>query len=791
MLTGVEDISLSVGAPVYTEGETAQFSVHLSPPADEIVSLGYEVVAHDVPVEEYSPTGTGTISFAIDEALAPFPIELFQDFRPEGNYVLELRITSINGEPIDLLLHPQLTESVDVRDDDSITEGPFGPGEIIVEANSLEGNEGTTIVISGTILAPASTLPSSVTITRVDDGSELGTAPVAEDGSYTWSWFIEDDNPTDTPQDEVTLKVTATLTEDEGGGSGSGSGSGGAELTVSATITLQLINVAPQITAALINPSDPEGPGDQIGDGGQVQLEITITDPGVTDTFQLHVQWGDGTDDVVEVTTNDGEPIILDHEYPPRPNDPDSHHVYPIEVEVIDDDTGVGSASGSVVAVKGTAGNKPDVWIVATDPQAKEIGPDSGWLSLHRSGSTASNLGVYITYAGDASKNWDYKLYAIINGTRREIWGGLSSGNMVTIPAGQSSIQLEVVPYDDQHSDGGTEDAVFNVSPFSYSDTPYIPKPGQSSATVSIEDSNGFFSLRPYPYAGSLKEDLGVGVNGHAMVVEVRYHGSLPGTHLNVPIVLSGSADATDYTVSTRPSGEVEGWVEGQVYIDWHTSSGLVWIKPTPDFNIEGDESVIVSLDLTGITVGGVPAVAHPDAASAIVTILDDEPTIIVEAVDPNANEVGSFYGDPGKFKVSRSSGSKLFPINVEFTIGGTATMGLDYTWNATPFPSLDPSWMTGSVVTIPAGQESFAFSVLPVLDAAPEENETVVLTMSPFATLYHVGEPSQATVTIKDNDQVLANWELIETSWPSTPAGFYLPWVWIEAGSGEPSRWE
>src|SRR6185436_19862960 len=82
------------------------------------------------------------------------------------------------------------------------------------------------------------------------------------------------------------------------------------------------------------------------------------------------------------------------------------------------------------------------------------------------------------------------------------------------------------------------------------------------------------------------------------------------------------------------------------------------------------------------------------------------------------------------------NTGSALL---VNYTVGGTATAGSDYTT------------LSGSV-SIPIGQASATISVPVLDDAIVEVSETVVVTLSASVN-YTVMAPSQATVTISDND--------------------------------------
>src|SRR5262249_55061845 len=112
----------------------------------------------------------------------------------------------------------------------------------------------------------------------------------------------------------------------------------------------------------------------------------------------------------------------------------------------------------------------------------------------------------------------------------------------------------------------------------------------------------------------------------------------------------------------------------------------------------------------------------------------------------------------PGTLTVSRSGSSTALPLTVQYTVGGTATAGTDYTA------------LSGSV-TIAAGQDSADISITPLADAVAEGSETVVLTLS-SASGYTVASTTPATVTIAD-----------------TP----LPVITVAASrpnAGEPSDW-
>jgi len=135
--------------------------------------------------------------------------------------------------------------------------------------------------------------------------------------------------------------------------------------------------------------------------------------------------------------------------------------------------------------------------------------------------------------------------------------------------------------------------------------------------------------------------------------------------------------------------------------------------------------------------------VSSPPTNNATVTIADDDtptpttPTVTISATDPNASKPGS---DTGTFAVSRT-GATSGALTVNYSVGGTATNGTDYTM------------LSGSVV-IPDGQPSANIRITARNDTTPEPPETVVVRLID-GTGYTVGSPpnNSAQVTINDDN--------------------------------------
>jgi len=117
-------------------------------------------------------------------------------------------------------------------------------------------------------------------------------------------------------------------------------------------------------------------------------------------------------------------------------------------------------------------------------------------------------------------------------------------------------------------------------------------------------------------------------------------------------------------------------------------------------------------------------------------TITGALPTVTITAPDPNASEVPST--DVGRFRVTRT-GDTTIDLRVFYTIGGTATNGVDY------------RRLRGNA-TIRSGRASGTITLQPIDDTISEPDETAILTLSADPN-YIIGSPSTATVTIHSDE--------------------------------------
>ena len=141
-------------------------------------------------------------------------------------------------------------------------------------------------------------------------------------------------------------------------------------------------------------------------------------------------------------------------------------------------------------------------------------------------------------------------------------------------------------------------------------------------------------------------------------------------------------------------------------YIALPNTGGTFYLWPDPSNpNCFGN----ITATYTGSTDGG-------DVQDLVPCYLDDGSTLVaITAEDDAASEEGP---DTGKFLISRL-GSVSSPLDVHFTISGTAQNGRDYNTISSP-------------VSIPSSQSSVCINILPITgDENNEPDETIEITIN------------------------------------------------------------
>ncbi|MEY4178424.1 MAG: hypothetical protein RLY70_1998 [Planctomycetota bacterium] len=193
-----------------------------------------------------------------------------------------------------------------------------------------------------------------------------------------------------------------------------------------------------------------------------------------------------------------------------------------------------------------------------------------------------------------------------------------------------------------------------------------------------------------------------------------------------------GTATNSDLVVNLAWSGTGQAdfsSLPNSVTIPAGQTSATIIVTPTDDTAIEGLEQLTVTL-----AANSAYNISGQNGAATAQLDDNDTPVVTVTASDAMASESGR---DAGVFRLERT-GATAQPLTVYYGLSGTAFNGADY------------GRLDGQVV-IPAGQSFATVTVMPLVDAVGDPDETVTLTVATFNDVYSVGSASQSTVTIAD----------------------------------------
>lgn len=158
-----------------------------------------------------------------------------------------------------------------------------------------------------------------------------------------------------------------------------------------------------------------------------------------------------------------------------------------------------------------------------------------------------------------------------------------------------------------------------------------------------------------------------------------------------------------------------------------------ILISPVDDNTPETNEAVTIKLLNAP---GG--RISSPSSASVFIADNDSAdalPVVTIETADAAAAEPGT---DTAAFTIRRT-GDTNAPLNISFTVGGTATSGTDFN-------------SVGTSTNIPAGAHERTILITPRNDTTFEPDETVILTLTQ-TTAYRVGPAASARATISDDE--------------------------------------
>ncbi|MGC8742655.1 MAG: Ig-like domain-containing protein [Verrucomicrobiia bacterium] len=409
------------------------------------------------------------------------------------------------------------------------------------------------------------------------------------------------------------------------------------------------------------------------------------------------------------------------------------------------------------ISVRVPTNQPPVVTVVASDPEASELPPivdafNPGVFSVRRTGATDSPLLVYYRISGTASNGVDYEY---LNGT-------------VEIPAGSSSADIQVIPIDDDLVEG-VEYVTLTLTVPNIIITIYPPPPppyrigDPSRATVYIYDNESSQTNIP------------------PMVKITRPRNE---TTFTAPANIGLCAEARDIDGQIAKVEFYEGTNRLGEALSPTNSSSVLYPYYFLWRNVGVGEYTLTAVatdDKGGATT------SEPVKIRVIQPYTNTIPVVRIETIDYYASEgpitpiivcsncaTGANSGEPEIITsriatintaafVVRRDGPTNSELTVNYTIGGTASNGVDYL-------------ALSGVVVIPEGERKATITVIPIDDSIPETLETVILTLIPSvaqpaennptssggstanSTLppYLVGVPNKAYAVIADNDVVL-----------------------------------
>ena len=351
----------------------------------------------------------------------------------------------------------------------------------------------------------------------------------------------------------------------------------------------------------------------------------------------------------------------------------------------------------------------PVVSIQATVPVAQEPNTQLGLPGVNGE----------FTITIDKRLNDPLEVNCVVNGTATPGPDYIPLTIPVTIPAGDTSMTLPVIPEADALQEA---DETVIVTLLDAPNNEYVVD--DRTAQVIIQSPK--LIIASVKATQPLAREEGP-VPGQFTV----FLNQLAPEEITVEYQLSGTAtQGTDYKPLIRaviPKGQ--------------TAVALPVI-PIDDAIIENDETVIITL------VDRPSYDPNPSAQTATVKIIDnDVPVASISASVPFAKEPQSQVGLPGQngeFTISVEQPVQE-PLTLYFNVGGNASPGADYAPLSSP-------------VTIPAGQRMVKLPVVPVADRLAEGNEAVVVSLvdDPHGR-YAVSAARTATVTIQDCPPIVA----------------------------------
>ena len=215
--------------------------------------------------------------------------------------------------------------------------------------------------------------------------------------------------------------------------------------------------------------------------------------------------------------------------------------------------------------------------VFATDPEAAELGPDTGTFTFFRNGDNSFDLPVFWSIGGTASNGVDY----------------IEVTNVIVFPAGTDTVDVVITPFLDHRTEGDQPVIFTIVSNLAYSI-------GNGEATVTIHDSPygtwtiSYFTLEELTDPSLSGEAADFDHDGLVNLAEYAANRDPKAPETNSPLVMTIELDPTDqqqYVMLTYPRRIEPTDVGYDVAVSsdlatWHTGTNYVQeLQAVPDPN--------------------------------------------------------------------------------------------------------------------------------------------------------------------------------------------------------------
>ena len=392
----------------------------------------------------------------------------------------------------------------------------------------------------------------------------------------------------------------------------------------------------------------------------------------------------------------------------------------------------LGAYGGTPQASKSPA---PFVRLMVTDPTGSETRPgeppDTARFRIRRSGRSGGvPLVVNFMRTGTATfgPTGDYTL---------AVGGADLSGTSVAIPDGEVAAEIDVWPRDDAAPELPETVALALLAGTGYR---LDPDAARRVGWVAIQDNDATVSIEATDPNASESGDRGMfritctGAPGNVTARFLRGGTAVFGADYMLR-VNGANFYATSIVIPATPG-----------YVD-------IEVAPIDDALGEGAETITLTLQAgSGYALAGDPA-----QRSATVDLLDNEPTVRVEAIAPSAAEGGA----SGIFRLSQTGSANLTAF---FLRKGTAFFGSDYMLR------VSGANLYATSVVLPPAPGFVDIEVAPIDDALAEPTETALLTLTKGWNYSLDPDPSarSAAVAIADNEPAVT----IEATAPTAAEG-------------------